>query len=282
MKSGQAAAHLALALNDMPNCMTVEITVLSYDFDHNFQKSNVHRWLSTRMASPKSIDFVKQLISTVTAAVIASGRMLETFCVGHESEGVEPRQLPQLSPCQLGLPFFKLSSLRLNIYIKVDKHYDNHVAKLLDWIKMFPSPKVLRLAFISPVTRLQFSSINQNLHMDGMTTLRLNFFDCFHDDLVILLKKHRNTLRNVTLENFNLVGCARPWQSILEIIRSETLIDNINFKSCDSNGHAIFFEACPQDLQLMIPTESHKFREELDAVIRALDEEMNTTQVTFF
>ena len=271
MKSGQAAAYLALALNDLPNCMTVGITDLLYDPDRNFRKSSARRWITTRMTSPESIDFVAQLISTTMAAVNASGRMLETFCVSHESQGIEPRQLPQLSPRQLGLPFFKLSSLRLNINFKLDKD-DKKVATLLGWIKMFPSLKVLRLAFIPPVIRAQSSSITRNLHVDGMTTLVLYSLNCFHDDLVVLFKRHRKTLRSVTLKNFNLTGCVRPWRSILEVIRDETLIDYIKFSGCYSDKRAKSSGAYSQGLRLMIPTGSHKFREELDAKIRVLDQ----------
>ena len=270
MESGQAAAHLALALKNLPNCVTIAITDLLYDLNHSFQKSNANQLLTTRMILPTSIDFVKQLISTTMAAINASGCVLETFYIGHVIEGIKIQQLPKLSSSQLGLSLFKLPHLCLAVDSSFDVIEDNWVASLLDWIKLFPSLRALDLSFISRLTRAQFSSISRNLPVDSITTLVLGCVDCHYDDLIVMFKRHRDILRSITLDAVDLTGCVQPWRSILEIIRDEILIDSIDFINCTSDERDISFGTYSQDGQMSIPTESHKFREEIDAVIRAL------------
>ena len=94
--------------------------------------------------------------------------------------------------------------------------------------------------------------------------------DCHYDDLIVLFKKHRDILHSITLNAIDLTECVQPWRSILKIIRDETLIDSIDFINCMSDERDISFGTYSQDERMSIPTESHKFREEIDAVIRAL------------
>ena len=282
MESGQAAAHLALALKNLPNCVTVAITDLSHDLNHTFQKSNANQLLTTSMILPTSIDFVKQLISTTMAAINASGCVLETFSIGHMIEGIKIQQLPKLSSSQLGLSFFKLPHLSLEVDSSFDGIEDNFVASLLDWIKLFPSLRVLDLSFIPPLTRAQFSSLSRNLPVDGITTLLLGCLDCHYHDLIVLFKRHRDILRSITLDAVDLTGCVQPWRSILEIIRDETLIDSIELSCCISDERDISFGTYSQDGQMSTPTESYKFsREEIDAVIRALYLDNTTREPSF-
>ncbi|KAL9127134.1 MAG: hypothetical protein Q9217_003924 [Psora testacea] len=271
IESGQAAAHLALALKNLPNCVTVEVIDQLDDLDRSFQKSKASQLLTTRMILSASIDFVKQLISTTIAAISASGCILEAFCIGHVIEGIRIQQLPRLSSGQLGLPFSKLPSLGLIVGLGVSDIQDNWEACLFDLLKLFPSLKDLDLSFNPRLTRAQFSSIGRGLqHVEGITILLLGCVDCHYDELAVLLKSHQDTLRSITLDAVDLTGCVKPWRSILELIRDETLIDSIDFIYCTSDERYISFGAHFEDGQMSIPTKSYKFREELNVVIRAL------------
>lgn len=75
---------------------------------------------------------------------------------------------------------------------------------------------------------------------------------------------------NITLDNVDLTGCVHSWRLILESIRDKSLIDSIDIIYCTFDGRVLFFGDYSKDWRISIPTESHKFREELDAVIRAL------------
>lgn len=185
-------------------------------------------------------------------------------------EGIKIQQLPKLSSSQLGLFLFKLPHLCLAVDSSFDGIEDNWVASLLDWIKLFPSLRALDLSFISRFTRAQFSSISRNLPVDDIITFVLGCVDCHYDDLIVMFKRHRDILRSITLNAVDLIGCVQLWRSILEIIRDETLIDNIDFIYCTFDERDISFGTYSQDEQMSIPIESHKFREEIDAVIRAL------------
>ena len=125
MKSDQAAAHLALTLKNLPNCVTVAITDFSYDPNHSFQKSDASQLLITRMILPTSIDFVKQFISTTMAAINASGCVLKTFYIDHIIESIKIQQLPKLSSSQLDISFFKLSHLSFEVDSNFDGIEDN-------------------------------------------------------------------------------------------------------------------------------------------------------------
>lgn len=267
MESGQAAAHLAVALKNLPNCVTIEISDLIYDLDRSFQKSNASQLLITRMELSTSIDFVTRLISTTIAAINASDCILETLYIGHELEGIGIQQLPRLSSDQLGLSFSKLSVLCLVVGLKSRDIQNNWEAYLFDWINLFPSLKELDLTFNLRLTRDQFSSIGRGLHVDNITTLGLRCVDCHYDDLTVLLKSHRDTLRHIILDCVDLTGCVNPWRSVLELIRDETLIDSVEIMGCMSNERDIFIGAHLKERQMSIPT---KNRGMLDVVIRNL------------
>ena len=270
MESGQAAAILTLVLKDLPNCITVRIGDLRYalDFHRRFQKSNARGLLTTEMISPSSVDFVKRLISTTMAAINTSGRILEALHIDFDFGGIQIGHLPRFSPNQLGLFFSKLSSLALSLsYYNIQ---NNEMAHLSDWIKLFPSLTFLDLSFNPRLFPDDFSSISQSLHIDGITTLILCLVQCHYDDLAILLKNNRATLRSFSLYEVDLIGWAKPWRSILEFIRDETLIDNIDFQFCRSDDEDISFGVHHPHNHLNVPTESHKFSDELDDIISGL------------
>ena len=86
----------------------------------------------------------------------------------------------------------------------------------------------LDLSFNQRLTRAQFSSIGRGLHVEGIITLSLGCIDCYYDDLAVLLKRHRDTLRSILLDAVDLTGGVKLWRSVLELIRDETLIDSID------------------------------------------------------
>lgn len=265
-KSGQAAAHLALALKDLPNCVTVTISDLLYDLDLDFQISKKNPLLTTGMSLSTSLDFVEQLVSTTMAAINASGRMLEAFHINPLIDGIPIQQLPKLSPDQLGPPFSSLSFMSLGL--EFDRFKNNQEIYLFDWIKLFPSLKMLELRFSPRLKQDQFSPIGRGLHINHTATLVLSFVDCHYDDLAAVFKNHRDTLRGITLDALDITGCTKPWRSILELIRDETLIDDMDLIHCMSNERHLSFEAQPEIEKISISTESHKnFKEELDVVI---------------
>ncbi|KAI4256868.1 MAG: hypothetical protein L6R42_005978 [Xanthoria sp. 1 TBL-2021] len=270
MESGQATACLALALKNLPNCTAVEVSDQLDDFDRNFQKSQAGRLLTTRMKLPASIDFVKQLVSTALAAINASGCTLETFFIGHVDEGIGIQQLPRLSSGMLGHPFSNLPSLCLLLGLKFGDIEDGWETCLLDFLKLFPSLKDLDLAFQPRLTRAQFSSIAQGLRIEGIVILHLGCVDCHYDDLSALIKRHRDTLRRITLDAVDLTGYKKPWQRFLQFIRDETLMDSMEFIYCMSDDHDVCFGTHFEAGQMSIPADDHQFRAELEAVIRAL------------
>lgn len=243
-ESDQAAAHLALTLKNLPNCVDVGITDLPWDSNRSFQKSHAEQLLITEMKLPTSFDFVEHLISTTMAAVNVSGCTLENFYIGHEMKGIQIQQLPRLSSSQLDLPFLKLTSLWLCIDSNFYDTEDYGTAYLFDWIKLFPSLRTLKLAFSSCLSRAEFSSISRNLHFDNITTLILSFMNCDYDDLAFLLRRRPVVLRRIILDQIDLTG---SWRSILNIIRDETLIDSVEITDCTSNHRDISFEAYSQD-----------------------------------
>ena len=263
IESGQAAVLLALALRDLPNCVDVKISDEIYDSDRSFLKSKASRLLTTRTRLPTSRDFVERLISMTMAAINTSGRTLEAFHITRMCKGINIRQLPKLSPGQLGLPFSKLSSLIL--YLSFDGIQSNEATRLSDWIKLFPSLTSLDLSFNYRLEIDHFSSFSRNLHVNSLATLFLGYVDCDYDDLAILLKSHRNTLHNISLQQVDLNGGVKAWQSFLKLIRDETLINKIDFDCCLSDDVNIYFgDGCGL---IITSTESQKFREELDATI---------------
>ncbi|KAL9098371.1 MAG: hypothetical protein Q9163_005959 [Psora crenata] len=271
MESGQAAAHLALALKNLPNCVNVDVSDELIDVDCCFLRSKASQLLTTNMTLLASNDFVKQLISITMAAINASGRMLDEFGIGHIGEGILIRQLPRLSVGQLGLPFSKLRSLSLILSLDLGHTRDTWWDRLCDLLKQFPSLQDLDLTFNPRLTQAEYSSIGWGLRIEGMVTLLLGCVDCHYKHFAVLLKRHRDTLRSITLEGVDLTGCIKPWRSVLELIRDETLIESIDFIFCTSDGQDIIFGAHFEDGELKIPiTGSHKFREELDVVISAL------------
>ena len=270
MESGQAAAHLALALSNLPNCTAVEVNdQVDYSI-RPFQKSKASQLLTTRMTLSASVDFVMQLISTTMAAINASGCLLEAFSIVHVVEGIGTRQLPRLSSGQLSLPFSKLPSLELIVGLKYNHDQHDWVACLFDLFKLFPFLKDLDMGFNERLTRAQFSSFGRGLHVEGMTTFALGCVDCYYEDLAVLLKSHRDTLRSIMLDAVDLTGGVKSWRSVLELIRNETLIDSIDLTYCTSDDKDISFGADFEKGQMSVPTESHRFREELDVIIRAL------------
>ncbi|KAL9119289.1 MAG: hypothetical protein Q9187_004158 [Circinaria calcarea] len=270
IESGQATACLALALKNLPNCTAVEVSDQLDDFDRNFQKSKASRLLTTRMTLPASIDFVKQLISMTIAAINASGCMLEIFSISDVDEGIGIQQLSRLSSGMLGHPFSNLPSLSLMLGLKIDDDRGGWEPCLLDFLKLFPSLKDLDLAFQPRLTRAQFSSIAQGLRIEGIVILLLGCVDCHYDDLSALIKRHRDTLRRITLDAVDLTGYIKPWRRFLEFIRDETLMDCIEFIYCMSDERYICFGAQFEAGQMSIPAEDHRFRAELEAVIMAL------------
>ena len=270
MESGQAAAHLALALKNLPACVNVEVNDQLVDFDRSFQKSEASQLLTTQMTLPASIDFVKRLISFAMAAINASGCMLEDFYIGHFVEGFGIQQLPRLPLSELGLPFSRLPRLGLILGLKVDDIRNDWKAYLLDFLKWFPSLKDLDLSFEPRLTQTQFSLIGKGLHVEGMNTLLLGCMDCHYNDLAVVLKSHRNTLHRVTLDAVDLTGNVKPWRMILELIRDETLIDYMRCMCCTTNERDISFGAHFESGYMSIPTEDHEFREGLEGVINTL------------
>ncbi|KAI4281525.1 MAG: hypothetical protein L6R38_003629 [Xanthoria sp. 2 TBL-2021] len=269
MESGQAAACLALALKNLPNCTAIEVSDQLDDFDRSFQKSKAGRLLTTRMTLSASIDFVKKLISMAMAATNASDCMLETFFIGHVEEGIGIQQLPRLSSGMLGHPFSDLPSLCLMLGLKFGDIRGDWETCLLDFFKLFPSLKDLDLAFQPHLTRAQFSSLAQGLRIEGIVILQLGCVDCHYDDLSNLIKRHGDTLRRITLDAVDLTGYTKPWRRFLEFIRDETLLDCINFSYCMSDDHNVCFGAQFEAGQISIPAENHQFRVELEAVIKA-------------
>lgn len=272
IKSGEAAARLTLALKKLSNCTTIRITDFPYDSDRSFRESNSDQPLTTSMMMPTSIDFVKDLISMTIAAVNTSGCMLETFYIGHEGEGIKTQQLPMFSSSRLGLPFFKLSSLCLILDPEFDESENSVIAYLLDWIKLFPFLRALELSFVEFLTSAQFSLLGRNLHVEGLTSLILSVVDCHYEDLAVFFRRHRDSLHSIRLHSIELSGRKQPWRSILKLIRDGTLIDSIQLSYCFTDEGLISFGAYSQDRKMRIPTESHKFREELDAVIQNIRE----------
>lgn len=268
MESGQAAAILTSTLKDLPNCITITISNRIYDVYHTFLKFNEDRLLTTTMSLSTSVDFVKQLLSTTMAAIIGSGRILETLHIHHDFEGIQIEQLPRLSPGQLGLSFSRLYSLTL--VLECTDIQNDGMARLSDWIKLFPSLTYLDLLFNPELHREDFLSISQGLHIDGIPALALGFVKCHPDDVVVLLKKNHDTLKSISLYKVNLTGCVKPWRSLLESVRDETLINSIDLNYCLSDHEDISFGVNPSRRHLIIPTESQKFSEELDAIISVL------------
>lgn len=267
MESGQAAAMLALALKDLPNCITVRVCDLQHARDsyRRFQKSNARGLLSTETYSPTCVDFLIQLISATIAAINTSGRILEGFHINLDFRGIQIQYLPRLSPDELSLSFSTLSSLTLSL--SCGAVWNREVAYLSDWIKLFPS---LTFLFKPRLISRDFSPISQSLHVNGIATLVLCFVRCLYDHLAILLKNNRTALRNLSLYEVDLVGGTNPWRSTLECIRDKTLINSIDFEFCRSDDEDISFGIHHPHNHLKIPTKGHKFSDELEAIISGL------------
>ncbi|KAI4219539.1 MAG: hypothetical protein L6R36_008254 [Xanthoria steineri] len=270
VESGQAAASLALALGNFPNCTSVEVTDLLADVYRSFRKSTASQFLNTRMSLQASIDFVKQLLSTTIAAISVSGRVLHTFTISHVSEGISVQQLPRLSSSTLGHAFSKLRCLSLTLGLKYNDHRDGWEIRLFDFLKSFPLLKDLDLAFEPRLTTAQFSLIAQGLHIEGISTLQLGCMDCNYDDLAALIKLHQDTLHHITLDAIDLTGYRKPWRSILELIFDQTSINGIEFTYCMSADREVSFGAHFEKGQISIPASHHQFREDLEAVIGIL------------
>ncbi|KAL8848259.1 MAG: hypothetical protein Q9221_006697 [Calogaya cf. arnoldii] len=266
VESGQAAASLALALANFPNCASVEVTDLLDDVYRSFRKSTASQFLSTRMSLQASMDFVKQLVSTTIAAISVSGRVLDTFIISHVCEGISVQQLPRLSSSTLGHAFSKLPYLSLTLGLKYDDHPDGWEIRLFDFLKSFPLLKNLDLAFEPRLTTAQFSLVAQGLHIEGITALQLGGMDCNYDDLATLIKRHQDTLRHITLDAVDLTGYLKPWRSFLELIRDQTLINLIEFTCCMSDDRDVSFGPHFEKGQMSI----HDAREDLETVIRSL------------
>ena len=243
MESGQAAAHLALALKSLPNCVTVNIRKIRNNLESEIRTCEKNPLLTTSMRLPKSLDFVKRLISTTMTAIDASGCKLETLRIGHANGDIGIQQLPRLFSAQFGLPFSNLSSLSLILGPKYSDTQDDWKACLFDWTKSLSSLKCLELSFWPRLRRARFSSIGRGLSVDGLTTFVLRGVDCHYDDLAVLLKRHRDTLRNITLYCVDLTGYDEPWRLVLELIRYETMIDSMNCLCCTSDEREISFGA---------------------------------------
>lgn len=252
---------------EFPNCVNVEIaTGALRDHHRSFWDSPASPFLITTMGWPWQEPF--RLIETTMAAIDASERRLKNFSV---SSAVDVMNLPSLSSVQIGPSFTELSSLSLAVdfYVWVNGKEEEHV---FDWIKLFPSLKVLDLAFSSNSATIQLPRIGRGLQVTGIISLALRGLQCYMDDLILVLTRHRDTLWDLTLDRVRIYGENPSWRTVLEFIRDETKIEHICLEACVSTMSSTeFITKCYEILYdnepVSISTSRSKFRGELDLVI---------------
>lgn len=238
-ESGLDIAYLTKIFSNLSNCKEIIFSCArrawglgSYEKEIGMRITRGFDWYYD------SVDFVQRMIHITMLAVMISGLQLARldFAPAYSRVAISPRMLiwPKLD---LGRPQFCLVSLlELCIYIRAERE-DLWEKNMMEFIGAFPKLEILDLSF-DTIYGQQSCAILKALYIPHLQVLTLDNTRCKEDDLIAFLLRHKETLKEITLVNIEIMERGR-WKAVLDTIRDQLSVDDLILMNCQQNKELI-------------------------------------------
>ncbi|KAK1634965.1 hypothetical protein BDP81DRAFT_432319 [Colletotrichum phormii] len=257
--------HVVRALSNLPCCSAVGI-------DDGVRPWGAFRLgrrigtLPTRFVTPfqaQSMVFATTLIRTLFAGLLYGRHTIERLyiCFGHLKTGctsVTPRML-SMTPAVEETLTNRLTTIKtLHLVVNPNDHentFGEDAKKLVprtdpiwagdsDWclefcrfLRIFPTLTNFTLHFNPRDERQQFPRLSEDLRIPGLQSLCLQFVDCTKDELIMLLGRHRDTLRELILDTVDITeGGPKTWSSLLRSLQDSLCLEAVVLENCMVDG----------------------------------------------
>ncbi|KAK1993553.1 hypothetical protein LX36DRAFT_661390 [Colletotrichum falcatum] len=254
IQKGLHAEFLLKALSGLPNCKTLGVS----DDGQPWGAARLTRYLSIRPnrtiteVLPSSMAHASAVVRLLIRAMMQTDAPLEEIYIdfGHSAEGCTCVVPPMLAtpPSVATQASGRLSTITtLHLVVNPAEQANSSsfrgtVAQgdarpswssdLLSFIALFPVLSDLSLIFYL-ANEVHFPELSERLRIPRLQSLHLENLDCTKQQLGRLLRAHKRTLQDVSLENVTLQrGSYTDWSSLIRTLRRRHTINNLTLERC--------------------------------------------------
>ena len=227
-QDGLDTTSLTRALTKLSNCKTICISDMNRPWGAALHRRQTGIFPTSSMGHVESIDFIKRTVRVVLTAIAASQVSLDHLDIspGLNREAINPEMLPLWSDIGLSQSLSQLTLVTsLALMIKPDANQRSNVwaQQLLDFVGLFPALKNFSLDFDPRDEDGGLGIISTSLFLPSLRVLSISGVNCAEDGLATIFLNHKDTLREVYLDNIDIIK--GTWASLDKIVEDKLAVE---------------------------------------------------------